>query len=241
MWERASWSEKGHKCVTVSSLGFHPTKKISFHISHGPNTKQWLGSFLPERRKGSVLFLPKCLTRFDRSEDGWVTAGGLSGIAGRSVFKWNLRRFCSNVIRWGSCLETRKRLCNNGDAAFSNFWRQLQQFSRNEILNLFSYPKHQAEEEEDGLGDDDSAVHVCVEELRQDWRGALVHSVWGAAPICCAPLTPGHKVSQSDCADGDHTVTCCLRGVPSPHTHAHTLTMGLGRRILYALIKSYHK
>lgn len=41
-------------------------------------------------------------------------------------------------------------------------------FTLAEVSPPGTYPKHQAEEEEDGLGDDDSAVHICVGELRLD-------------------------------------------------------------------------
>lgn len=39
-----------------------------------------------------------------------------------------------------------------------------------------TYPKHQAEEEEDGLGDDDSAVHVCV----RGGRGRTEEALWSS-------------------------------------------------------------
>lgn len=72
-----------------------------------------------------------------------------------------------------------------------------------------SYPKYQAEEEENGLGRDDSAVHGACREGCEGIEESLLRSQLFCfylvdAPSCCVD----HKFPKSACGGRDHTVTC---------------------------------
>lgn len=77
-----------------------------------------------------------------------------------------------------------------------------------------SYPKYQAEEEEDGLGRDDSAVHGACREGCEGIEESLLRSQLFCFYLVDAP---------SCCVDHKFPKSACLRG---PWSHGHMLRGG---------------